>query len=150
MDEKKLRIYIDGASRGNPGEGALAVLVQDGEGREIERVGRRIGSVTNNVAEYRALIAALEYVDSRVKAGRSTREVTIYSDSELLVKQLEGSYSVKSASLLPLFEEAERYLEAFGFVRVKHVNRDLNRTADWIANRVLDGKPFTSDSKPPS
>ena len=145
MDEGILHIYIDGASRGNPGEGSLAVVVKDGKGREVERLGMRIGKVTNNVAEYAALLKALEYVDTRVRAGKTPREVTIYSDSELLVKQLGGSYKVKSESLFPLFAKASRCIEACGFIRVRHVSRELNRTADWVANRVLDGKPYTSD-----
>jgi len=155
-----MNIFIDGGSRGNPGESALAVVVFDEAGKEVERFGKRLGKETNNYAEYAALIEALRYVADRggvsLQPPRSKRgavfsthrsagnpgEVTVYSDSELLVYQLSGRYKVRSENLLPLFREAEKYLKAMRFVHVEHVGRERNEIADWIVNRVLDGKPY--------
>jgi ribonuclease HI len=155
-----MKIFIDGGSRGNPGESALGVVVFDDEGKEVERFGKRIGNETNNYAEYAALIEALRYVADRFEANPQTPrskgisvfstnrsagnpgEVTVYSDSELLVHQLSGRYKVRSENLQPLFRKAEKYLREMRFVHVEHIGRERNEIADWIVNRVLDGKPY--------
>ena len=132
MTEKRLIIYTDGASSGNPGPAAIGIVIKDGQGRVISRISRRIGRATNNQAEYRAIITALEEA-SRLGA----EEVDIKSDSELVVKQLKGRYRVKKATLRPLYQEVVRLngsLEAF---TITHVPRTQNREADRLANKAL-------------
>ena len=134
------KIYIDGGSRGNPGEGAIGLAVVNSKNEEVYRFGKKIGLCTNNYAEYNALIEALEYVSSNFLSG--SKDVDIYSDSELLVKQMNSIYKVKSGNLLPLFKKARSVFDKDSRIRIKHISRDKNRTADWIVNRVLDGKPY--------
>jgi ribonuclease HI len=134
------KIYIDGGSRGNPGEGAIGFTVLNSENEEVFRFGKRIGLCTNNYAEYNALIEALEYVVRNCLSGY--KKVDIYSDSELLVKQMNNIYKVKSGNLIPLFKKARYVFDNDGRIRIMHINREKNRTADWIVNRVLDGKPY--------
>jgi ribonuclease HI len=128
-----LRANIDGGSRGNPGPAAYGVVIRDGRGEIVAKLKKYIGRMTNNVAEYYGLIAALDYAEShRVKAIR------IESDSELLVKQMRGLYKVKSADLQPLFERAQKMSKAFESFRIEHVYREQNREADALANEALD------------
>ena len=134
------KIYIDGGSRGNPGEGAIGLAVVNSENEEVYRFGKRIGLCTNNFAEYNALIEALDYVATNRLSGN--KNVDIYSDSELLVKQMNKIYKVKSGNLIPLFKKARNVFDKDSRIRIKHINREKNRTADWIVNRVLDGKPY--------
>lgn len=134
------KIYIDGGSRGNPGEGAIGFAVFNNENREVFRFGKKIGPCTNNYAEYNALIEALEYVVKNRLSGN--KNVDIYSDSELLVKQMNKLYKVKSGNLLTLFKKARHVIENDDRIRIMHINREKNRTADWIVNRVLDGKHY--------
>ena len=134
------RIYIDGGSRGNPGEGAIGFVVFNGKNEEVFRFGRKIGICTNNIAEYRALLEALEHIENhRLSQNKS---VAIYSDSELLVKQVNEVYKVKSGNLRPLFKKAMGVINKSDSIRIIHVKREDNHTADWIVNRVLDGKPY--------
>jgi ribonuclease HI len=134
------RIYIDGGSRGNPGEGAIGFVVFNGKNKEVFRFGKKIGTCTNNIAEYRALLEALEHVQNHRLS--QNKNVAIYSDSELLVKQMNEIYKVKSGNLQPLFEKAMSAISKNSSVRIIHVKREDNHTADWIVNRVLDGKPY--------
>jgi ribonuclease HI len=134
------KIYIDGGSRGNPGEGAIGFTVLNSENEEVFRFGKRIGPCTNNYAEYYALIEALEYIVKNCLSG--CKNVEIYSDSELLVKQINNVYKVKSGNLIPLFKKARDVFDNDGRIRIMHINREKNRTADWIVNRVLDEKPY--------
>ncbi|MGH9469113.1 MAG: ribonuclease HI family protein [Terriglobia bacterium] len=130
-----IRIHIDGASRGNPGAAAYGVLVESDDGEPLASFSKALGTATNNFAEYQALMAALEYA-----LKHEHRRVRIYSDSELLVRQLEGRYRVKSPVLKLLHERAMkmvRQLEAFS---VTHVPREQNREADRLANRALDAQ----------
>lgn len=133
-----IRIYIDGGSRGNPGAGALGFVVMNAEAGELFRYGKAIGFCTNNIAEYRALIEALHYIHTT----GTNEAVTIYSDSELLVNQMNRKYKVKSANILPLYEKSLELIKKLKNVRIKHIKREENGTADWIVNRVLDGKPY--------
>jgi ribonuclease HI len=142
MDASPMNIYVDGASRGNPGESAIGMVVVDGEGREIFRTGRKIGTGTNNGAEYAAFLEALSFVERREREGGAPVRTTIHSDSELLVRQLEGRYKVKSPHLEGLHSRAVGMLRERPHVRIVHVKREENRVADWIVNRVLDGKPY--------
>jgi ribonuclease HI len=124
---------VDGASRGNPGPAAIGVVIKDPKGRILEEIGEVIGAFTNNVAEYRALLRALE--EARAMGAES---VEVRSDSDLLVSQLQGSYKVKSPDLGPLYLEAIRLLRAFARYTVRKIARGQNAAADALANRALD------------
>jgi ribonuclease HI len=134
------RANIDGGSRGNPGPAAYGVVIRDGSGEIVAKLKKYIGRMTNNVAEYYGLIAAMDYAQSH-----GIRALRIESDSELLVKQMRGQYKVKSEDLRPLFERAQKMSKAFDSFRIEHVYREQNREADALANEALDetegGKP---------
>lgn len=130
---------IDGASRGNPGPAAYAVVVRDPNGKVILELGKRLGRDTNNVAEYYALLAALDYATSS-----GIRALRIRSDSELLVRQIQGRYKVKSPDLKPLHERALKLSRQLQYFTIEHVRREQNRDADALANAALDGSPTSS------
>lgn len=125
---------IDGASRGNPGPASYAVILKNPAGKIILELGKKIGRETNNVAEYYALLAALDYAVSQ-----GIRALRIRSDSELLVRQMKGHYKVKSADLKPLHERASKLARHLGYFAIEHVPREMNRDADALANAALDG-----------
>ena len=132
MQVKKVVIHSDGASRGNPGLAAIGATIKDEQGKLIARISQRIGRTTNNQAEYRAIIAALEEA-TRLGA----RQVELNSDSELVVKQIKGEYRVKKASLKPLYQQVKQlqsYLESF---TINHIPRQQNKEADRLANMAL-------------
>jgi ribonuclease HI len=133
-------IHIDGASRGNPGDAACAYVIAMPSGPPIEEA-IRLERTTNNVAEYTALLHALR----RARLLGVSR-LLIHSDSELLVKQMNGEYRVKSADLLPLYEEAKDLCDDFDVVTLRHVRREQNKRADELCNLALDGK-LGGDSK---
>src|SRR6266852_4741096 len=124
---------IDVGSRGNPGPASYGIVIRDGRGEIVAKLKKYIGRMTNNVAEYYGLIAALDYVESH-----GVRAIRIESDSELLVKQMRGQYKVKSEDLRPLFERAKKMSQAFDSFRIEHVYREQNREADALANEALD------------
>lgn len=126
--------HVDGAARGNPGPASYAVIIHDAAGREVYRLGKQIGRSTNNVAEYHGLIAALDYA-----ASHGLRRLRIRSDSELLVRQMQGLYKVKSADLKPLHERAQKLVRGLEYFAIEHVRRELNSDADALANEALDG-----------
>lgn len=125
--------YTDGASRGNPGPAGAGWLLADGDGGVIEEGALPLGSTTNNVAEYRAVIAALERA-----RDLGARRVTLRSDSELLVRQLSGAYRVRAEHLQPLHQQVRRLVGAFERVTFEHVPRGQNRRADELANQGAD------------
>ena len=127
------RANIDGGSRGNPGPASYGVVIRDPKGEVIARLKKYIGRMTNNVAEYYGLIAALDYAQSN-----NIRALRIESDSELLVKQMRGQYKVKSADLKPLFERAKKMSQSFASFRIDHVYREQNVEADALANEAMD------------
>jgi ribonuclease HI len=124
---------IDGASRGNPGPASYAVVLRDPAGKIILEFGKNIGRETNNVAEYYALLAALDSA-----ASQGIRALRIRSDSELLVRQMQGRYKVKSADLKPLYERASKLARQLEYFAIEHVPREMNRDADAVANIALD------------
>jgi ribonuclease HI len=128
--------YIDGASRGNPGPASYAVVLRDPAGKIILELAKKLGRETNNVAEYYALLAAL---DAAVAHGITA--LRIRSDSELLVRQMQGRYKVKSADLKPLHERASKLARQLAYFAIEHVPREMNRDADALANVALDGNP---------
>lgn len=129
----RFRAAVDGGSRGNPGPAAWAVVVLDEEDRPIEAHAGSIERATNNVAEYRALLEAL-----RLASEAGADRVEILSDSELLVRQVEGHYRVRSPGLAPLHAEAARRIGGFPSFRITHVPRGRNRDADRLVNRALN------------
>jgi ribonuclease HI len=124
--------HIDGGSRGNPGPAGYGVRIERDDGT-VEEMKQSLGVATNNVAEYRGLLAALMWA---VRAGIGRLHVR--SDSELLVKQMRGDYRVKNPGLQPLWEEARRLVRQIGDVRFEHVRRELNKDADRLANEAMD------------
>ncbi len=141
-------LLFDGASRGNPGPAACGFVVyRDGE--RVEARGEFLGTTTNNVAEYKGLIRGLEYL-----LRKGAREVTVYADSELVVKQVRGEYKVKSPHLKPLHQEAVNLLKMFDKASILHHPRSSNREADRIANMALDralksaGQPLAKTGLP--
>jgi ribonuclease HI len=142
--QNTLKIYLDGGSRGNPGEAAIGFVVYGSDGKEIWRSGKSIGKATNNYAEYMALVEALRWISENIDNYRvgKNKSVEIYSDSELVVRQINSLYRVRDPNILPLFEEARGMIEKLGCVELKHIKREENKITDWIVNRVLDKKPF--------
>jgi ribonuclease HI len=128
-----LEVFTDGASRGNPGPAAVGVLFRQKEGPDLAEHCESIGKATNNVAEYKAVVAALEHA-RRWKVSR----VHLFMDSELIVRQLHGVYRVKSPDLRPLFQQAVFLSKDLKEFKVKHVKRALNAHADALANKALD------------
>lgn len=126
-------LYADGASRGNPGEASIGAVLYDPDGEPVAEVSERIGRTTNNVAEYRALIAGLE---AALEHGVRSLEVRL--DSLLLVKQANGEYRVKAPNLAPLYRRVRELRSRFEAVAVAHVPREQNRVADALANAALD------------
>ncbi len=123
--------WIDGASRGNPGEAGFGVLVElDGERREISGF---LGRTTNNVAEYAALIAALTFA-----ARHGITQLTLFSDSQLLVRQLSGAYRVKAPHLVPIFLKVLQLRRQMERLEIHHVPRHQNQEADRLANQAID------------
>lgn len=124
---------IDGGSRGNPGPAAYGAVIRNPRGETVARLKKYIGRMTNNVAEYYGLIAALDYAQSQ-----NIRALRVESDSELLVNQMRGRYKVKSADLRPLFERAKKMSQTFASFHIEHVYREQNAEADKLANEALD------------
>jgi ribonuclease HI len=136
-------MHIDGAARGNPGPAAYAVVLNR-PGEAVVEEADTIGTASNNVAEYTALLRGLELaIDLGVK------QLAVFSDSELMVKQMNGEYRVKNADLLPLYEEANRLKKLVGAVTLSHVRREQNARADAIGNQALDGRPRRRGQPPP-
>ncbi|MCB1183681.1 ribonuclease HI family protein [bacterium] len=128
-----LEVHTDGASRGNPGPAAIGVVFQLKGGEKVAELREAIGRATNNVAEYRAIVAALEHC-----ARWGVKRVHVKMDSELIVRQLNGSYRVKSPDLRPLYQQVVFLAKNFNDFRVNHVRRADNAHADALANRALD------------
>ncbi len=128
---------VDGAARGNPGPAAYGVVFEDANGKVLAQLSARLGKATNNVAEYRALLAALTY--ARDKGWRALR---VRTDSELLANQVRGRFTVKNLDLKLLHAEAHRLAAGFEFFAIEAVPRKLTRAADKLANAALDGRPI--------
>jgi len=126
--------YVDGGARGNPGPAGYGVRIESAEGVLIEEFSESIGVATNNVAEYRGLLAALEWARQH-----GHRELNVRSDSLLLVQQMLGNYKVKNAGLQPLYARARLLAHEIGRVSFEHVRRESNAHADRLANAAMDG-----------
>jgi ribonuclease HI len=141
----RFALRTDGGARGNPGPAAAGFVLTAPDGSTIARGGRFLGSATNNVAEYEALLWGL-----RTALERAATPLTVYSDSELVVRQLEGRYRVKNEGLKPLYTEAKRLLGRLGDVRVVHVRREENKEADALVNEAMDCRGTVGDAGEPS
>jgi ribonuclease HI len=143
-DAHLLTIHTDGAARGNPGPAAYAyVITREGQAA-VEEHGT-LGETTNNIAEYTALVRALERAQAL-----GGRRVLVLSDSELMVKQMRGDYKVKHDGLRALFEQAQRLAASFDSVSYRHVRREQNKRADELCNQALDGALGKKESKLPA
>ena len=129
----KVVAYTDGASRGNPGPSSFGAVVYDTDGNVLHSVSQALGRATNNQAEYRGAIAALE-----AALGLGAREVELRMDSELVVRQLSGRYKVRNPGLIPLHNRIRYLRKLFDSVSIVHVPRAQNREADRLANEALD------------
>ena len=129
---KKVVIHADGASRNNPGPAAIGATIKDEQGRLLATISRSIGWATNNQAEYRAVIAALE---KAVELG--ARQVELNLDSELVVRQITGRYRVKNQALKQLFAKLQRLVDTLEGFSIRHIPRRQNWAADMLANDAL-------------
>ena len=129
----RVRLFSDGAARGNPGPAGAGAVLLDPEGRVVARLGKFLGIQTNNYAEYMGLLLGLRHA-----RGLGVKELEVLADSELLIRQLQGRYQVKSPTLRPLYEEAAGLLKAFPRVKLTHVPREKNKAADEMSNRAID------------
>src|SRR5262245_48596842 len=136
-------MHIDGASRGNPSRAAYAIVLAR-PGQPVIEEADTIGTASNNVAEYTALVEGLG-----LAAELGVKKLNVYSDSELLVRQMNGEYKVKNEDLRGLFEEASRLRKQFEKVTITHVRREQNKRADAIGNEALDGRPRKRGEPPP-
>ena len=128
-----LRLYTDGAARGNPGPAGLGVVIEDDQGLRLQGLCRYIGTATNNKAEYLALIEGLN-------AAREWKpdKLEVFLDSQLVVEQVNGRWKIKHAELQPLARRVQSLLSEFSSVTLTHVPREKNRGADALANRAID------------
>ena len=131
----KAKLFTDGGSRGNPGPAAYGFVIEAEDGHVLAAEGEAIGPATNNVAEYSGLVAGLERA-----AELGVRELEVVSDSELLVKQMQGEYRVKNEALKELWEEANDLERRFSRVRYTAVRRAHNELADRLVNEALDAE----------
>jgi len=132
MTLKKVVIHSDGVSRGNPGQAAIGAIIRDERGRLLASISQPIGRATNNQAEYRVIIAALEKV-----LALGARQVELNSDSELVVRQIKGQYRVRKEALRPLYQRVKELQSRLEGFTIKHIPRQQNREADKLANVAL-------------
>jgi ribonuclease HI len=131
----KVVVHVDGGARGNPGPAAAAAVASDESGAPLAERSEYIGEATNNVAEYRAVLLALE-----LARELGADELEVVNDSELIARQIGGEYRVKQAHLKPLYAEVMEGLRGFRRWSVRNVRRDLNKRADELVNEALDAR----------
>ena len=129
-----IKLYTDGASRGNPGQAAAGAVAFINDTTLFE-ISETLGLQTNNYAEYKALILALREL---IKLNLTNEEVRVYADSKLMVEQVNGSWKVKNENIKPLYKEVLQLKNEFGNISFTHVDRSLNKLADALANKALD------------
>ena len=132
---ERLVVNVDGGARGNPGPAAIGVVVSTPDGEVLEEHSERIGSATNNIAEYRALMFGLERA-----LALGAREIELIGDSELVVRQVQGEYKVRDEVLWRLHKHVIRALAEFDSWSIRHVRREDNEAADRLVNEVLDAE----------
>jgi ribonuclease HI len=139
MKINRVIICADGASLGNPGPSAIGATIKDEQGKLIARISQRIGQATNNQAEYKAVIAALEQA-TRLGA----KHIDVSSDSQLVVRQINGEYRVKKAALKPLYQQVKKLQSLLDSFTITHIPRQQNQEADNLANMALRARLPTS------
>ena len=141
---KKIIIYTDGGSRGNPGPAAIGAVFCNEKGQVIKKYSEYLGEATNNEAEYQAVIFALKKFKALFgKKLAKNSEIEIKSDSELLIRQLNGLYKILEPKIQPLFLKTWNLKLDFKKVKFKHISREKNREADRLVNEVLDSQAKT-------
>lgn len=142
---KKIKIYTDGASRGNPGNASIGILITDEDGNELKTFGKYIGKATNNTAEYTALIESVKLLkDSEFEFDG----VDFFSDSELMVKQLNGDYKIKHQDMIALAIEFHKSIRSLNKpFTITHIARSQNAVTDKLANKALDQYLFEQQLK---
>ncbi len=132
---KRIDIYVDGGSRGNPGPAGIGCVLYDESRKKIKDFYKYIGLATNNIAEYNAVIYGLQEA-----LFQKIDEARLFLDSELVAQQLEGEYRVKDAKIKPLFEQALHLISGFKKVEIKHIDREKNKEADKLVNKAINLK----------
>lgn len=138
MVEQAFEIYIDGASRGNPGPSAAGILVKNNDGKEIVRKGEFLGETTNNVAEYTALLRGLKYLIKSYGKESKNIPLIVNTDSDLLINQLTGNYRIKNKNLMNLVIEIWKLMKKFKSVKFNLIKREENKIADKLANKAMN------------
>lgn len=133
MDPRWVEVFVDGASRGNPGPAGMGVIFRQEKGPTLLTLKEYLGEATNNVAEYRALLAALKEA-----ARRGFKRLRIHTDSQLMERQLNGVYRVRQPHLMGLYQQALRDLTKLEQYEILHVPRELNKEADELANQAIE------------
>lgn len=131
-------LYADGGSRGNPGPSGAGALVRDEDGVQVVTVSEFLGITTNNIAEYTAVLRALEGLRDLLKEASSAAQVDVRLDSQLIVKQMNGEYKIKHPNIVPLAAQVKDVMRAFKTVSFTHVYREDNTEADALANEAMD------------
>ncbi len=137
-----IKANIDGGARGNPGPAACGVVIRNAKGEILAELGEYLGIQTNNFAEYSGLLIALEYA-----VEEKYPSLKVLSDSELLVRQMQGRYKVKSPGLIELYDRAKSLVRKLQHFSIEHVLREYNRDADRLVNKVLDSRGKDSQGK---
>ncbi len=127
------QLFSDGAARGNPGPAGAGALIKDSKGEIVEEISDYLGETTNNQAEYQALLRGLQKA-----LQRKIKNLEVFLDSELVVKQIKGEYAVKHEGLIPYYNEVIQILKKFPSFKIAHVRRENNKEADKLANRAID------------
>ena len=130
------KLYVDGAAKGNPGDAGIGAILLDNEGNTVFSVGRYIGKATNNQAEYRGLILGLEKT-----LANGAKDVVVFTDSELMVRQITGQYRVKDAILKRNHARVCKLLESFRSFQIQYIPRQENREADRLASQAATSPP---------
>lgn len=135
----KIIVYTDGGARGNPGPAAIGVVIKDASGHAIKSYGEVIGETTNNEAEYRAVISALQKAKALLGKERTKKiSVEVNADSEFVVRQLNGEYKIEEERLFPFFIKIWNIKMDFGEIKFRHIPREKNKEADRLVNEALD------------
>ena len=134
----RFTIYGDGGSRGNPGPAGSGAIIRNEAGETVATVSEFLGIATNNVAEYTAVLRALETLAAMLESKAREAEVRVYMDSMLVVKQMTGEWKLKHPGLKPLAVRVGELVRLFKFVSFEHVYRDFNKDADRLANEAMD------------
>jgi len=134
---QKLTIFTDGGARGNPGPAAIGVVIYDEQDNEMSTLSESIGIATNNIAEYKAIVRALEHTATIVDDTKAVK-ITLKLDSQLCQRQLNGEYKVKDATLKIHYGEVKALEQEYASIEYVHVKRELNKVADALVNKALD------------